>query len=197
MLTIEAPAKINLTIEVLGKRPDGYHEIRSIIQTINLCDTLSFSPRKNIEIKCDLTGWSAEQSLVSRAVALFKEATGQNVGVMIDIQKRIPLSSGLAGDSSDAAAVLRGLNGLRKTGLSQPKLVELASQLGSDVSFFLVGGTCLMEGRGEKITPLPPMPHRWSVFDYSVCTTITQIKQKQCMPAYSLRISLTANSPAG
>ena len=112
MFTIEAPAKINLTLEVLGKRPDGYHEIRSVIQTLAFCDTLQISPAKDISFKSNLPDWSPEQSLVVKAVKLLKEATGCTKGAKIEITKRIPLMSGLGGDSSDAAAILRGLNQL-------------------------------------------------------------------------------------
>ncbi|MDP2729907.1 MAG: 4-(cytidine 5'-diphospho)-2-C-methyl-D-erythritol kinase [Dehalococcoidales bacterium] len=163
MLTLLAPAKINLTLEVLGKRQDGYHEIRSVIQTIGLCDSLRFQPSPDVTIKSDMPGWIAQESLVSRAVNLVRETTGCSRGVTIEVKKRIPLLSGLGGDSSDAAAVLRGLNRLWELNLPMEKLLQLAQQLGSDVSFFLYGGTALVEGRGEIVTPLPPLPHRWIV----------------------------------
>ena len=163
MLIIEAPAKINLTLEVLGKRPDGYHEIRSVIQTVNFCDSLQITPDKEVRFKSNKSVWSGEQSLVAKAVKLLQAATGSTQGASIKIKKCLPLISGLGGDSSDAAAVLRGLNQLWELGLSTTKLQALAQQLGSDVSFFLSGGTALMEGRGEKVTPLPPMPHQWVI----------------------------------
>jgi 4-diphosphocytidyl-2-C-methyl-D-erythritol kinase len=163
MFTIEALAKINLTLEVLGKRPDGYHEIRSVIQTLKFCDTLQISPGKDILFTSTLPDWSPEQSLVSRAIKLLQEATGCAKGTTIEITKPIPLMSGLGGDSSDAAAVLQGLNQLWKLGLTQQKLQEITQKLGSDVTFFLAGGTVLMEGRGEKITSLTPMPHQWVI----------------------------------
>ncbi len=163
MLTVEAPAKINLTLEVLRKRPDGFHEIRSVVQAISLCDTFRFSNSDNIEIRCTLPGWSAQQSLVSKAVNLLKNNCGYKGGVVIDVEKHIPLMAGLGGDSSDAAAVLRGLNALWYLGLTRAKLLELASRLGSDVPFFLNGGTTLMEGRGNKITPLSSLPHHYVV----------------------------------
>ena len=163
MLTVLAPAKINLTLEVLGERPDGFHEIRSVIQTINLCDSLHFRLSHNIELSCDAPGFIPEESLVSRATGLFQQATGCSKGATIEIGKRIPLASGLGGDSSNAAVILHGLNRLWQLGLSLPKLLELAPRLGSDVAFFLYGGTALVEGRGERVTPLPPLPHRWVV----------------------------------
>jgi len=163
MVTITAPAKINLTLEVLHKRPDGFHEIRSILQTIDLRDTLLLEAGQGISFQCDTPGWSAEKSLVSRAISLLREATGCALGVEIKIEKCIPLSYGLGGDSSDAAALLRGLNELWRLNLMQEKLAGLASKLGSDVAFFLHGGTALAEGRGEKITPLPPLARMWVV----------------------------------
>ena len=107
MLTVLAPAKLNLTLEVLGKRPDGYHEVRSVIQTINLCDSLNFKTSQNISFRSSMTDWASEKSLVSRAVSLLQETTGCSDGVSIEVIKRIPLMSGLGGDSSDAAATLR------------------------------------------------------------------------------------------
>jgi len=163
MLTILAPAKLNLTLEVLAKRQDGFHEIRSVIQTINLCDSLRFQPSQNIEFKSNTPNWLPEKSLVPKAASLLRDTTGCSKGVTIEIDKHIPLLSGLGGDSSDAAATLRGLNQFWESGLSLQELVELASQLGSDVAFFLYGGTARLEGRGERVTPLPPLPHMWAV----------------------------------
>ena len=163
MLTVKAPAKLNLTLEVLGKRPDGFHEIRSVLQTIDLCDTLHFGTGQGISFQCDMPGWSAEESLVSKAASLLQEVAGGSQGASIKIEKRIPLMSGLGGDSSDAAAVLRGLNELWGLGLPQEKLPGLAAQLGSDASFFLQGGMALVEGRGERVSPLPSLPNIWVV----------------------------------
>jgi 4-diphosphocytidyl-2-C-methyl-D-erythritol kinase len=163
MLTIEAPAKINLTLEVLGKRTDGYHEIRSVIQTLSFCDSLQITPGKEVEFKGNIPDWSSERSLVIKAVESLKKATGAVKGAKIKIKKRIPLISGLGGDSSDAAAILRGLNQFWELNLPPNKLRDMAQNLGSDVSFFLTGGTALMEGRGETITSLPPIPHHWII----------------------------------
>jgi len=163
VLTILAPAKLNLTLEVLGERQDGFHEIRSVIQTINLCDSLHFQLGQNMEFKSDMPNWIPEGSLVSKATGLIRKATGYTKGVTIEVNKRIPLVSGLGGDSSDAAAILRGLNKLWGLGLSLKELLELAAQLSSDASFFLFGGTALAEGRGEIVTPLPSLLHMWVV----------------------------------
>jgi len=161
MLILQAPAKLNLTLEVLAKREDGYHEIRSVVQTIGLGDTLHFRLSRDVQFGCDKPDWYGGESLVSRVVTLLQEVTGCTKGVVIDINKRIPLVSGLGGDSSDAAAMLRGLNILWELGLSQLELFDLAMRLGSDVAFFLYGGTALMEGRGELITSLPAIPTMW------------------------------------
>ena len=163
MLTVAAPAKVNLTLEVLGKREDGYHEIRSVVQAIDLCDHLHLRLHDVTDFKSDTPGWVPGKSLASKAVAFLQEATGCSRGVTVEVEKRIPLLSGLGGDSSDAAAVLRGLNRLWGLELPQERLLELAAQLGSDVAFFLHGGTALMEGRGERVTPLPSLPATWFV----------------------------------
>ncbi|MBN1189732.1 MAG: 4-(cytidine 5'-diphospho)-2-C-methyl-D-erythritol kinase [Dehalococcoidales bacterium] len=158
MTSATAPAKLNLTLEVLRKRPDGFHEIRSVVQTIDFYDTLNFSASPSVSYRCSLAGWSPAKSLVSRAVSLLQNSTGVRQGVLIEIEKRIPLSSGLGGDSSNAAAVLRGLNLLWNLKLSLRDLLAYGAQLGSDVPLFLYGGTVLAEGRGEVIRPLRPMP---------------------------------------
>jgi 4-diphosphocytidyl-2-C-methyl-D-erythritol kinase len=134
-----------------------------VIQTLNFCDSLQISPRKDVQFKSNKTGWSGDQSLVAKAAKRLQAATGCKTGAAIKIKKRLPLISGLGGDSSDAAAVLLGLNQFWELGLAPEKLHTLAQELGSDVSFFLSGGTALMEGRGEKITSLPPLPHQWVI----------------------------------
>ena len=163
MLTLSAPAKVNLTLEALGKRQDDFHEIRSVIQTIDLCDKLNFQPAHETSFKSDMAEWNAEESLVSRVVDLMRQTSGYSGGVAIEVEKRIPLMVGLGGDSSDAAATLRGLNQLWGLNLPLDKLLKMARQLGSDVAFFLYGGTALVEGRGEIVTPLSPLPHSWVV----------------------------------
>jgi 4-diphosphocytidyl-2-C-methyl-D-erythritol kinase len=162
MLRIHAPAKINLTLEVLGEREDGFHDISSVIQTIGLCDVLSFRHASGIQVECDTPGWVAEKSLVPRAVELLAGAAGGQ-GAAIKIEKRIPLLSGLGGDSSAAATTLEGLNQLWDLGLPGWDLAEMASSLGSDVSCFLFGGTALLCGRGDVVTLLPALPRMWVV----------------------------------
>jgi 4-diphosphocytidyl-2-C-methyl-D-erythritol kinase len=163
MPTILAPAKLNLTLEVLARRPDGYHEIRSVVQTVSLCDSLTFRASQTVDIRSDSPEWSPEKSLVSRAVNLVHEIIGIDRGIAIDIKSRIPLISGLGGDSSAAANTLRGLNELWALDLPAERLLELAVRLGSDVPFFLYGGAAVMEGRGEVVTRLSPFPHHWIV----------------------------------
>ena len=163
MITIAAPAKINLTLEVLGKRPDGFHEIRSVVQAITLCDRLCFKPAKSIEITSTSLDWKADKSLVSAAAALLQESCGCSSGAAIAVEKRIPLVAGLGGDSSDTAAALLGLNRLWKCELSQTQLAALSGRLGSDVTFFQNGGTALMGGRGEIVTPLKSLSKWWVV----------------------------------
>ncbi len=161
MITLRAPAKINLTLEVLRKRSDGFHEVRSVLQTIDLYDTLYIQAGRGFTFECDIPGWSVEKSLLSRVLSLF--SAENRGGVDIKIEKRIPLLSGLGGDSSDAAALLKGLNDFYGLNLSNEKLYEMAVKLGTDVAFFLKGGTALAEGRGEVIKPLPSPPKLWLV----------------------------------
>jgi 4-diphosphocytidyl-2-C-methyl-D-erythritol kinase len=162
-IKVKAPAKINLTLEVLGKRADGYHEITSILQTLSLCDTLYLEAAEETTFRCNSPAWSADKSLIIKVIQLLKNITASTNNVTVKIEKELPLLSGLGGDSSDAAALLRGLNELWKLGLSTVKLKELAAQLGSDVAFFLQGGTALVKGRGEIITPLTALPEMWVV----------------------------------
>jgi 4-diphosphocytidyl-2-C-methyl-D-erythritol kinase len=163
VLTVLAPAKVNLTLEVVAKRADGFHEIRSVVQTIDLCDRLHFRLSDRVEFRCSDPNWVSEESLVSKAADLLCQRAGRSKGAIVTLKKRIPLISGLSGDSSDAAAMLRGLNRLWGMGLSLGELLGLAEELGSDVPFFLCGGTALLEGRGEVVTPLPPFPQMWLV----------------------------------
>lgn len=160
-LELAAPAKLNLTLEVLGGRTDGYHEIASVMQTIDLCDRVRLEDAPTIEIDVD-----GERTLgvplegprnlaYSAALALREVAGRQGLGARIRLEKRIPAGLGLGGGSSDAAAVLRGLNRLWLLGLDEQALINVAPGVGSDVTFFLTGGTALVRGRGEKAEALP------------------------------------------
>jgi 4-diphosphocytidyl-2-C-methyl-D-erythritol kinase len=156
MLTVYAPAKINLVLEVLGKHKD-YHRISSIVQSIDLCDVLNFQPDEEVCFECDEPSLKRD-NLVTRAATLLRESTKCSLGARIELRKHIPWGVGLGGGSSDAAAALLALNELWGLGLPFSELVHLASKLGSDVPFFIHKGTALVEGKGEKVTPLPSLP---------------------------------------
>ena len=155
MLTLKAPAKINLTLEVLGRRDDGYHDVASIMQTVDLFDTVSLEPSADLSVEWDADQVAPQENLALRAARLLKEATGAGGGARITVQKSIPISAGLGGGSSDAAAALAGLNRLWGTGLSTEELTPIAARIGSDVPFFLHGGAAMVAGRGEQVRPLP------------------------------------------
>jgi 4-diphosphocytidyl-2-C-methyl-D-erythritol kinase len=145
--------------ELLGKRPDGYHELRSVMQSISLYDILTVCLRKNpgiiLKTNKNITG-RPEENLVYRAAQLFlKKYSKQNHGLSIYLRKKIPVAAGLAGGSADCAAILHGLNKVFKLNLTTAELAEIADQLGSDITFCLYGGAMLAEGRGEKVKPLP------------------------------------------
>jgi 4-diphosphocytidyl-2-C-methyl-D-erythritol kinase len=156
MITLRSYAKINWTLDVLWRREDGYHEIRTILQTISLHDLLRISPLPDeIEIICSDDRVPCDQrNLVHRAAALLRQAGGIKLGARIQIEKRIPVAAGLGGGSSNAAAALVGLARIWGLKLGRRKLLELAAQLGSDVPFFLIGGTALAIGRGQEVYPL-------------------------------------------
>ena len=163
MLTSLAPAKINLVLEVLGKRDDGYHEIRSLVQTISLYDTLSFELAEGISLECAETSLQTSDNLVVQAAELLSGVSGCGKGVRIELEKKIPWGVGLGGGSSDAAATLLALNELWALELRTPALVEIAARLGSDIPFLIHKGTALVEGRGEKVTPLSASAPSWFV----------------------------------
>jgi len=163
MLTGLAPAKINLVLEVLGKRDDGYHEIRSLVQTISLCDVLSFELAERISLECTEPSLQSSDNLAIQAAELLKEVSGCEKGVKIGIEKQIPWGAGLGGGSSDAAAVLLALNKLWGLELTTSGLVGLGAKLGSDAPFFIYKGTALVEGRGERVTPLSASLPGWFV----------------------------------
>jgi 4-diphosphocytidyl-2-C-methyl-D-erythritol kinase len=163
MLKYLAPAKINLVLEVLGKRADGYHEIRSLVQTINLCDVLSFELADRASLECTEPSLQTSDNLIIQAAELLKKVSGCAKGIRIRLEKRIPWGAGLGGGSSDAATTLSALNRLWKLKLTTSDLVELGARLGSDVPFFIHGGAALIEGRGEKVTPLAASVSSWFV----------------------------------
>lgn len=158
-------AKINLTLDILRGREDGYHEIESIMQTVGLADTVELSKIPDgIKLQMDaseILGGELipvdEKNLAYKAAVAVCEYCGKNFGVAINLTKKIPAAAGLAGGSADAAAVIRGLNRLYNLRLSTEELCEIGAKIGSDISFCVVGGTCLAEGRGEILTRLPDL----------------------------------------
>lgn len=154
----QAFAKLNLTLDILGKREDGYHDLQMVMQSIALSDTLTITPGEG-RMDTSLSYLpSDDRNLAQLAAAAFRAATGLEVRVDITIDKRIPVCAGLAGGSSDAAAVLRALNECTNAGLTPEQLAKIGEQVGSDVPYCVMGGTALAEGRGERLTPLPPLP---------------------------------------
>ncbi|MBJ8054745.1 4-(cytidine 5'-diphospho)-2-C-methyl-D-erythritol kinase [Bacillus cereus] len=165
-LLVKAPAKINLSLDVLGKRQDGYHEVKMIMTTIDLADRLELMElaEDRIEILSHNRYVPDDQrNLAYQAAKLLKEKFNVKKGVSITIEKTIPVAAGLAGGSSDAAATLRGLNKLWNLGLTIEELAELGAEIGSDVSFCVYGGTAIATGRGEKIEHIKTPPSCWVI----------------------------------
>lgn len=159
-MEVFANAKINLSLDVLGIREDGYHEVKMLMQSIGLADRITLDPIPDgIEVRTNRSYLPCDaRNLAYRAAELFLRETNIQSGVRIDIIKKIPVSAGLAGGSADAAAVLTGLNQLFDTGLGRRRLCELGATLGSDIPFCILGGTALAVGRGERIHRLSPLP---------------------------------------
>jgi 4-diphosphocytidyl-2-C-methyl-D-erythritol kinase len=165
-LLVKAPAKINLSLDVLYKRPDGFHEVEMIMTTIDLADRIELSLLNQDKIHIlshNRYVPDDQRNLAYQAAQLLKQRFNVKQGVEITIEKSIPVAAGLAGGSSDAAATLRGLNKLWDLGLTLDELAELGSEIGSDVSFCVYGGTALAKGRGEIITKLPAPPTCWVI----------------------------------
>lgn len=163
MLTLKAYAKINLTLEIVGRRDDGYHNVATILQTIDLHDTVSLSHADDITLTCDNPALESSDNLAYRAAQLLRDESDCGRGAHIAIDKTIPVSAGLGGGSSDAAATLNGLNDLWQLGMTVTQLETIAAKLGSDVPFLLKGGTAIGLGRGERIRRLPPANVQWLV----------------------------------
>lgn len=166
-LTVRAPAKLNLVLDCLGKRPDGFHELRTVFERIDLSDRITLTARNDnkVRVKCaNPQVPKGPQNLVVKAARLLQLERGVTRGVTIAIDKKIPVAAGLAGGSSNAAAVLLGLNRLWNLKLSRAQLAAYAAGLGSDVAFFIYDTPyALGEGRGEKIRPLPVRAKLWHV----------------------------------
>jgi 4-diphosphocytidyl-2-C-methyl-D-erythritol kinase len=158
-LHYRSSAKVNLTLDILGILPNGYHELSSIIHTVGLFDDLTFDFGRPLELLCDAIELQREDNLCLRAAALYREAAGLSTEVCsarIALQKNIPAGAGLGGGSGNAAVTLRAFNNYYQA-LNEPRLQELAARLGADVPLFLSGGCQLMEGIGERLSPLPPL----------------------------------------
>ncbi|MCD6032966.1 MAG: ispE [Thermomicrobiales bacterium] len=154
-IVIDAPAKLNLGLEVIGRRDDGFHEIATIFLTIDLYDRLTLSPSADLELSCDDDALPGEDNLALRALQLLRDQTNHPGGARLHLRKRIPAAAGLGGASSDAAAVLLAGRELWQLDVSDTRLHDLAAQLGSDVPFFLRGGCAIGRGRGDLLEPLP------------------------------------------
>jgi 4-diphosphocytidyl-2-C-methyl-D-erythritol kinase len=160
-ISLKAMAKINLGLDVVGKRPDGYHDLRMIMQTVRLFDRVKLSETRSsgVRMKTNLRYLPTDQgNHAVQAARMLMEEFRINSGVFIDLQKRIPVAAGLAGGSSDAAAVLVGMNLLFRLGLSQEELRERGVRIGADVPYCIMRGTALAEGIGDRLTPLPHIP---------------------------------------
>ena len=158
-LTLRTSAKVNLVLEVLGKRADGYHELSTVLQAVDLFDRLVLEEDEAFALRTtDPELPTDDANLVVRAARLLREAAGVDRGARIVLEKRIPVAAGLGGGSSDAAATLWGLNHLWRLGWGRERLAGLAAELGADVPFFLGGGRILATGRGEQLKPLPASP---------------------------------------
>ena len=191
--TEPARAKLNLTLDILGKRPDGYHEMRMVMQSIDLADvvTVSGSSEPGFQISADLPYLPrGEGNIAYKAASRFFAETGLTPpGLMIQIQKRIPVCAGMAGGSSDGAAVLRVLRRTYTPELPDNRLEEIAALVGSDVPYCVRGGTVLAEGRGECLTDLPALPPCWLVVCKPACSVSTpelfaqvRVKKLRCHP---------------
>lgn len=160
-LQLRAYGKINLGLDVVRKREDGYHELRMIMQTVGLYDELKMKviPEDEIRLSVNLSFLPTnENNLICKAIAMVKQEFGIQEGIEARLEKRIPVAAGMAGGSSDAAAALVGMNRLFRLGLSKKQLMEYGVRLGADVPYCVMRGTALSEGIGEILTPLPPMP---------------------------------------
>jgi 4-diphosphocytidyl-2-C-methyl-D-erythritol kinase len=159
---VRAYAKVNVVLEVLGRRPDGYHEVCTILQAIGLYDELVCEPAPELTLEAPPLP-DPEPNLVLRAAEALQEATGCQAGAALTLRKGIPIAAGLGGGSADAAAALVALNRLWRLYLEREELVRIARTLGTDVAFFLIGGTALAQGRGDQLEPLPDPLLRWLV----------------------------------
>ena len=163
-ITLKAPAKVNYLLDVIRRRSDGYHDLRMIMQRINLCDeiTITLTKTTGISVTCGKNGVpDGPDNIAWKAAHILLELAGSQQGVKISIAKNIPVAAGLGGGSSDAASVLMGMNQLLHLGLPDQRLMEIGVTLGADVPFFIFKKTALAEGIGEALTAMPKMPAAW------------------------------------
>lgn len=173
-VTVKAPAKLNLFLEIGDRLEDGYHEIESVMQSVTLYDTLTFSKTPcGIELCCSDENLSSESNLVVRASKLFFEKSGINGGIKIRLEKNIPVSAGLGGGSTDAAATLSALNGLYGEPFTKKQLSDLGKSLGADIPFCLKRGLCLAAGIGERLSELGSLPECFFVISKGERTVLT------------------------
>lgn len=158
IVELNAFAKLNFTFEVLGRLDDCYHEIKTIMQTVSLADRLNVEDADSLSVQCNYPELADDANLVWKAATALADAANMRPHAKIRIDKRIPMAMGLGGGSSDAASTLLALNQLWGLDMRTDELAVVAAQVGSDVSFFLWGGTALAEGRGERVSPLPSIP---------------------------------------
>ena len=208
-MELQALAKLNLTLDVLGCREDGYHDLRMVMQSIALADTLTVSPGtgEGIQVRTNLSFLpNGDKNLAAIAARQFWKALGKDeVPLDVDIQKRIPVCAGMAGGSSDAAAMLRGLNQQAESPFTVTELAKIGERVGSDVPYCVMGGTALAEGRGEILTPLPPLPKCHVVVckpDFSISTPelfhrIDSIKLRRRPDTQGVLTALRAGDLAG
>lgn len=154
-IIVDSPAKINLSLDVVGKREDGYHLLEMIMQTISLYDKVRISKSSEMMVTCNAQGVPCDKSnIVYKAAELMKNRYNIDENFKIEIEKNIPVAAGLAGGSTNGAAVIKGINELYSLNVSKDEMMEIGLKLGADVPFFFEGGTCLAEGIGEKLTKL-------------------------------------------
>lgn len=186
-LVLPSPAKLNLFLHVVGRRPNGYHELQTIFQLLDYSDTLTFETNNSPDIIClNTLNIPLEQNLIYKAALCLRTHTRTNKGVIIDIEKRIPMGGGLGGGSSNAATTLLALNHLWETGLSIDALTELGKTLGADVPVFVRGHTAWGEGIGEHLTPVT-LPEDWYLVITPHCIVST--------PRIFAQEGLTRNTP--
>ena len=173
----EAYAKINLSLEVLARREDGFHQVATVLQTVDLADILYLEPAIELTVGCSMPELSGDRNLVLAAARTLQELSGCRSGAKIYIDKHIPVAMGLGGGSSDAAATLVSLNRYWRLGLSSGELEAIGRSLGSDVPFFIRGGTALGKGRGDALKMLKPLSQQWLVL---VCQP-SQLKDKTAL----------------